>query len=95
MTIHSVSQDKEVIEQVEIQAKYSGYIQKEKDSASKISRFEAIKLRPDFNYSELKSISAEGRQKLNKIKPESIGQASRISGVSASDISVLLVHLGK
>ena len=95
MTIHSVSQDREVIEQVEIQAKYSGYIQKEKDSASKISRFEAIKLRPDFNYSELKSISAEGRQKLNKIKPESIGQASRISGVSASDISVLLVHLGK
>lgn len=95
MTIHSVSQDKEVIEQVEIQAKYSGYIQKEQDSASKISRFEAIKLRPDFNYSELKSISAEGRQKLNKIKPESIGQASRISGVSASDISVLLVHLGK
>ena len=95
MTIHSVSEDKEVIEQVEIQAKYSGYIQKEKDSASKISRFESIKLRPDFNYSELKSISAEGRQKLNKIKPESIGQASRISGVSASDISVLLVHLGK
>jgi tRNA uridine 5-carboxymethylaminomethyl modification enzyme len=95
MTIHSVSQDREVIEQVEIQAKYSGYIQKEKDSASKISRFEAIKLRPDFNYSELKSISAEGRQKLNKIKPESIGQASRISGVSASDISVLLIHLGK
>lgn len=95
MIIHSVSQDREVIEQVEIQAKYSGYIQKEKDSASKISRFEAIKLRPDFNYSELKSISAEGRQKLNKIKPESIGQASRISGVSASDISVLLVHLGK
>lgn len=95
MTIHSVSQDREVIEQVEIQAKYSGYIQKEKDSANKISRFDAIKLRPDFNYSELKSISAEGRQKLNKIKPESIGQASRISGVSASDISVLLVHLGK
>jgi len=94
-TIHSVSANKEVIEQVEIQAKYSGYIQKEQDSADKILRFENIKLKPDFNYSEFQSISAEGRQKLNKIKPESIGQASRISGVSASDISVLLVHLGK
>jgi tRNA uridine 5-carboxymethylaminomethyl modification enzyme len=94
-TIHSISADREVIEQVEIQAKYSGYIQKETDSADKISRFEGIRLKPDFNYSALQSLSAEGKQKLNKIKPESIGQASRISGVSASDISVLLVYLGK
>jgi tRNA uridine 5-carboxymethylaminomethyl modification enzyme len=93
--IHSVSKNIEVIEQVEIQAKYSGYIQKEQDSADKIQRFENIRLKTDFNYAALQSLSAEGRQKLTKIRPESIGQASRISGVSASDISVLLVHLGK
>ena len=94
-TIHSVCTNTEVIEQVEIQAKYSGYIQKEKDSADKIQRFENIRLKSNFDYSVLQSLSAEGRQKLSKIRPESIGQASRISGVSASDISVLLVHLGK
>ena len=93
--IHSISDNIEVIEQVEIQAKYSGYIQKEKDSADKIQRFENIRLKPDFDYNALQSLSAEGRQKLSKIRPDSIGQASRISGVSASDISVLLVHLGK
>mgnify|MGYP000176868809 CR=1 FL=1 len=94
-TIHSVSHANEVIEQVEIQAKYSGYIQKEEEAANKISRFESIQLNHDFDYSSLKSLSAEGKQKLIKIRPKSIGQASRISGVSPSDISVLLVHLGK
>ena len=94
-TVHSITTNEQVIEQVEIKAKYSGYIQKEQDSADKILRFENIKLKSDFDYSALQSLSAEGSQKLNKIKPESIGQASRISGVSASDISVLLVYLGK
>jgi tRNA uridine 5-carboxymethylaminomethyl modification enzyme len=94
-TVYSVSTNLEVIEQVEIQAKYSGYIQKEQDSADKILRFEGINLKPDFDYYKLESLSAEARQKLTKIRPKSIGQASRISGVSPSDISVLLVHLGK
>lgn len=94
-TIHSVSTDTATIEQVEIKAKYSGYIHKEQEAANKISRFENIRLHPDFDYASLQSLSAEGKQKLIKIKPQTIGQASRISGVSASDISVLLVFLGK
>jgi tRNA uridine 5-carboxymethylaminomethyl modification enzyme len=94
-TVHSISNNPEVIEQVEIKAKYNGYIQKEQESANKIIRFEGINLQPDFNYSALQSLSAEARQKLNAIRPKSIGQASRISGISPSDISVLLVHLGK
>ncbi|MCB9190126.1 MAG: tRNA uridine-5-carboxymethylaminomethyl(34) synthesis enzyme MnmG [Flavobacteriales bacterium] len=94
-TVLSVSSDPSVVEQVEIRAKYSGYIQKEEESALKISKFEGIRLKDDFDYSLLKSLSAEARQKLSDIRPTSIGQASRISGVSPSDISVLLVHLGK
>ena len=94
-TIYSVSKDPAVIEQVEIRAKYNGYIQKEEESARKISKFEGITLHHDFDYTSLQSLSAEARQKLTSIKPSSIGQASRISGVSPSDISVLLVHLGK
>lgn len=93
--IHSVSTDEEIIEQVEILVKYEGYIQKESEAAEKITRFEDYKLKPDFNYAALPSLSAEARQKLSTIRPENIGQASRISGVSPSDISVLLVHLGK
>jgi tRNA uridine 5-carboxymethylaminomethyl modification enzyme len=94
-TVYSITTNQEVIEQVEIKAKYNGYIQKEQESADKIVRFEGINLKPDFNYSALQSLSAEARQKLNAIRPKSIGQASRISGISPSDISVLLVHLGK
>mgnify|MGYP002628534550 CR=1 FL=1 len=94
-SIHSISEDPAVIEQVEIKAKYSGYIQKEQDSAEKILKFENIQLHPDFNYGSLKSLSMESRIKLTQIKPSSLGQAARISGVSPSDISVLLVHLGK
>lgn len=93
--VHKISNDAEIIEQVEIRAKYSGYIRKEQDTADKLSRFEGIRLKDDFEYHKLQSLSAEARQKLTKIRPQSIGQASRISGVSPSDISVLLVHLGK
>ena len=85
----------EALEQLEINTKYKGYIEKEKINAEKLTRLENITLPRNFNYTKLKSISSEGRQKLNERKPETIGQASRISGVSPSDISVLLVHLGR
>lgn len=82
-------------EQMEIMVKYESYIEKEKQSAEKLQRLENYKLKPDYDYSQLKSLSIESREKLNKIKPETIGQASRISGVSPSDISILLIHLDK
>lgn len=85
----------EVKEQVEIKIKYQGYINKEKINADKLSRLENIKIPNNFIYDELKSLSFEARQKLNKIKPKTISQASRISGVSPSDISVLLVYMGR
>ncbi|MFC4722848.1 tRNA uridine-5-carboxymethylaminomethyl(34) synthesis enzyme MnmG [Geojedonia litorea] len=87
--------DKEVIEQAEIQVKYSGYIDKEKNNADKLNRLEDIKIPSNFDYSKIKSMSFEGREKLNKIKPRTISQASRISGVSPSDVSVLLVYMGR
>ncbi|MFC2129228.1 tRNA uridine-5-carboxymethylaminomethyl(34) synthesis enzyme MnmG [Bacteroidota bacterium] len=86
---------KEVIESAEIRIKYEGYISREKLMAEKITRLEKIKLDPKLNYDKLKSISTEARQKLSKAKPATIGQASRISGVSPSDISVLLIYMGR
>lgn len=85
----------EVIEASEIAIKYEGYISREKKMADKIKRLENIKLDEHFDYGRLKSISTEARQKLGRIKPKSIGQASRISGVSPSDISVLLIYMGR
>lgn len=87
--------DDEVIEQTEIQVKYSGYIEKEKNNADKLSRLENIIIPKNFDYSKLKSMSLEAREKLNKIQPVTISQASRISGVSPSDVSVLLVYMGR
>lgn len=87
--------DKEIIEQTEIQVKYSGYIDKEKNNADKLNRLENVKIPSNFDYSKLKSMSIEARQKLEKIKPVTISQASRISGVSPSDVSVLLVYMGR
>ena len=87
--------DKEVIEQAEIQVKYSGYIDKEKNNADKLNRLEDIKIPENFDYTLIKSMSFEGREKLNKIKPRTISQASRISGVSPSDVSVLLTYMGR
>ncbi len=87
--------DGEVIEQAEIQVKYSGYIAKEKNNADKLTRLENIKIPPNFDYSKLQSMSFEAREKLKKIQPVTISQASRISGVSPSDISVLLVYMGR
>ena len=86
---------KEVQDQAEIQIKYSGYIEKEKANADKLNRLESVKIPKDFDYKKLKSISAEALEKLRKIKPETISQASRISGVSPNDISVLLVFMGR
>lgn len=86
--------DKEVIEQTEVQVKYSGYIEKELSNVRKLSRLENLKIPENFNFNEIKSISTEAKQKLTKIQPTTISQASRISGVSPSDISVLLIHLG-
>ena len=85
----------EVQDQAEIQIKYSGYIQKEKNNADKLNRLESVKIPRDFDYKKLKSISAEALEKLDKVKPETISQASRISGVSPNDISVLLVYMGR
>ena len=85
----------EIIESAEIYIKYSGYIERERLIADKIKRLENVKLKKELNYDEILSISTEGKQKLKKIKPKTIGQASRISGVSPSDISVLLIHLGR
>ena len=87
--------DKEVIEQAEIHLKYSGYIAKEKSNADKLNRLENVMIPSSFNYQKVKSLSFEAREKLTKIQPTSISQASRISGVSPSDISVLLVYMGR
>ena len=87
--------DKEIIEQVEIHLKYSGYIEKEKSNADKLNRLENVKIPQNFDYQKVKSLSFEAREKLSRIQPTSISQASRISGVSPSDISVLLVYMGR
>ena len=87
--------DIEIIEQAEIQIKYGGYFNKEKESAKKLKRLENISLSSDFEYEKLHSISSEGREKLKTIQPSTIGQASRISGVSPSDVNVLLIYLGR
>jgi tRNA uridine 5-carboxymethylaminomethyl modification enzyme len=87
--------DSEVLEQAEVQIKYSGYIAKEKLNADKLHRLESVKIPTKFDYTKLKSLSFEAREKLTKIQPVTISQASRISGVTPSDISVLLVFLGR
>lgn len=85
----------EVQEQVEINVKYESYIDREQKLAEKIGTLENFRIRADFDYARIHALSAEGREKLLKIKPETLGQASRISGVSPSDISVLTIYLGR
>ncbi|WP_366185759.1 tRNA uridine-5-carboxymethylaminomethyl(34) synthesis enzyme MnmG [Flavobacterium ovatum] len=87
--------DDEILEQAEIQVKYSGYIEKERNNADKLTRLEDVKIPEDFDFHKIKSMSIEAKQKLSKIRPVTISQASRISGVSPSDISVLLVYMGR
>lgn len=93
ITAHNFSQ--EVQEQVEIQIKYAGYIEKEKQNADKLNRLEAVKIPDNFDYHCLASLSHEAKEKLSTIQPKTISQASRISGINPSDISVLLVKLGR
>ena len=81
--------------QTEIQLKYEGYIQREQDMANKVSKLDDLKIPEDFNYTQLASLSLEAREKLTELKPVTLGQASRISGLSPSDISVLLIYLAK
>ena len=85
----------EVLEQAEINVKYESYIEKEQLMVNKLQRLENLNIPTEFDYMKLKTISIEGRQKLTKIRPQTIGQASRISGVSVSDISVLMVYIGR
>jgi tRNA uridine 5-carboxymethylaminomethyl modification enzyme len=85
----------EVQEEAEVQIKYEVYIDREQKLAEKIESLEDYKIKPDFDYERIKALSSEGREKLKRIRPETIGQASRISGVSPSDISVLTIYLGK
>ena len=85
----------DVIMQAEIQMKYDGYISREQDVANKMNRLEGVKIPSDMDFSKLSSLSAEAKHKLSEIQPATIGQASRISGVSPSDVSVLLVYLGR
>jgi tRNA uridine 5-carboxymethylaminomethyl modification enzyme len=92
---HLEHYEKEFLQQAEISIKYDGYIQKEFDQVQKMDKIENVRLKPDFDYMALQSLSMEARQKLTKIKPQTLGQASRISGVSPADISVLMIFLGR
>ena len=87
--------DAESLEQAEIQVKYAGYISKEKNNVDKLTRLEYVKIPKQFDYSQIKSMTLEAREKLSSIQPQTVAQASRISGVSPNDISVLLVYMGR
>ena len=87
--------DNATIDTAEVDMKYEGYISKENDLVVKMKKLEKVKLKPDFNYTQLKSLSLEATEKLQKIQPKTLGQASRISGVSPADVSVLMVYLNK
>ncbi|MDR9416671.1 MAG: tRNA uridine-5-carboxymethylaminomethyl(34) synthesis enzyme MnmG [Gracilimonas sp.] len=91
--IHKITRDEKALEQIEIQIKYAGYIQKEFEMVREMEKQENMPIPEQVEYTNIKSLSTEGAQKLSKIRPETIGQASRISGVSASDLSVLMVYL--
>ena len=87
--------DKETIEQAEIKIKYESYFEKEMDIVDRMKKMEDREINAAFDYHTLQSLSKEAREKLMKIKPRTLGQASRISGVSPSDISVLMVHMSR
>ena len=91
----TVEFSEEVKEQAEINIKYKGYIEKEKENVAKLNRLETIRIPGDFDYSKIGSLSSEAKQKLSKVQPKTIAQAARISGVSPSDINVLLIYLGR
>ena len=85
----------EFITLAEVNMKYEGYIEREQERVDKMNRLESVRLSDTFDYQQLSSLSKEAREKLSQIKPRTVGQASRISGVSPADISVLLVHMGR
>ncbi len=85
----------ETIEQAMIEIKYEDYLGRERINADKIGKWEGLEIKPDFDYDRIKALSFEGRDKLKRLKPATIGQASRISGVSPSDVSILLVYMGR
>ena len=85
----------DIFEQAEIEIKYSGYIDKEKRNAEKLKRLENVKIPRNFDYNSLASLSYEAKEKFYKFKPATLAQASRISGINPSDISVLLVSMGR
>ena len=87
--------DTEVLEQAEIQLKYNSYIEKEKELALKMGQLEDLLIPESFNYEKLNSLSNEAKQKFTKIKPRTLGQASRISGVNPSDVQILMVYMGR
>jgi tRNA uridine 5-carboxymethylaminomethyl modification enzyme len=84
---------REILEQIEIELKYEGYIKRQQEEVVRFERFESLQIPNDLDYRKVKSLSTEGREKLIKINPQSIGQASRINGVTPADISVLMVFL--
>src|SRR5699024_10207832 len=89
----AITDDKEVFDQVEIQVKYAGYIEKEFAMVEEMSKQEDTTIPPTLDYGRISSLSAEGKQKMARIRPETLGQAGRISGVSPSDVAVLMVYL--
>ena len=91
----TVNMDADTIMQAEILMKYEGYIEREKENAEKVTKLDNYKIRPDFDFKAVNSLSLEARDKFTKLRPATIGQASRISGINPADISVLLVHLGR
>ena len=94
-SLEMIELHEDIVSQTEIQLKYEGYIDREEEMASKMSRLESVRIPDDINYGQLKSLSSEAVEKLSAIAPRTIGQASRISGVSPSDVSVLLIYLGR
>jgi tRNA uridine 5-carboxymethylaminomethyl modification enzyme len=95
VSIDLLSFEDEFVEQAEILMKYEGYIKRERDQADKTKRLENVKLPANLEYQLMTSLSAEARQKLSSVQPQTLGQAARISGVSPSDISVLMVYIGR
>jgi len=93
--IFDVEEEKEIIEAAEVEIKYNGYIRREAVMAEKIQRLEGIAIDKKIEYDKINAISTEAKQKLKRIKPDTIGQASRISGVSPSDINIILLYMGR
>ena len=93
--VKGISTDEETIEQAEINIKYEGYIEREFELEEKMNRLENVAIRTEIDYSQIQSLSNEARQKFTEIRPATLGQASRISGVNPADISILMVYIGR